>query len=63
MNMSIEIVTMIERTLWASVAFAPLAIGLWRAVCERRANRSRRIRGFAAASLREKGRAGLTAAT
>ena len=48
--MTIETVTAIELSVWATVAIVPLAIGLWKAFLEWRASRVVPVRMFAARS-------------
>ena len=48
--MTIETVTAIELTFWATVAITPLAIGLWKGFQEWRASRVVPVRMFAARS-------------
>jgi hypothetical protein len=47
-KMTIETLTLIERTLWGSAAAYPLALGLWRAFGEWRAASGIHPRMFAA---------------
>ena len=42
MTFSIETVTLLERTLWATVALTPILIGLYKSAVEYRARRRRR---------------------
>jgi len=41
MTLSIETVTLLERTLWATVALTPILIGLYKGAVEYRARRRR----------------------